>query len=49
VNESGYEGLVAKDAASPYRAGRTLTWLKVKVPNYREGERGWESKASGHS
>src|SRR5215831_5840776 len=45
VIEFGYEGLVAKDVASPYRAGRTLTWLKVKVPNYREGERGWESKA----
>ena len=44
VIESGYEGLVAKDASSPYRAGRTLAWLKVKVPNYREGERGWEAK-----
>jgi hypothetical protein len=22
--------------------GRTLKWLKVKVPQYREGERGWE-------
>ena len=40
----GYEGLVAKDPASPYRGGRTLAWLKVKVPNYREGERGWEPK-----
>jgi hypothetical protein len=27
-----------------YVEGRTLSWLKVKVPNYREGERGWEPK-----
>ena len=40
--EHGYEGLVAKDPASPYVGGRTLRWLKVKVPHYREGERGWE-------
>ena len=42
VVERGYEGLVAKDPASAYRAGRMLAWLKVKVPHYREGERGWE-------
>jgi hypothetical protein len=24
--------------------GRTLAWLKVKMPHYREGERGWEPK-----
>jgi hypothetical protein len=24
--------------------GRTLKWLKVKQPTYREGERGWESR-----
>src|SRR5262249_15637152 len=46
VVERGYEGLVAKDPASPYRGGRTLAWLKVKVPRYREGERGWEAKSS---
>jgi hypothetical protein len=23
---------------------RTLKWLKVKPPHYREGERGWEPK-----
>jgi ATP-dependent DNA ligase len=40
----GYEGLVAKDAASPYMGGRTLKWLKVKQARYREGERGWEPK-----
>jgi ATP-dependent DNA ligase len=44
VLERGYEGLVAKDPASPYVGGRTLKWLKVKVPHYREGERGWEPK-----
>jgi bifunctional non-homologous end joining protein LigD len=31
VVERGYEGLVAKDPASPYVGGRTLRWLKVKV------------------
>ena len=38
----GYEGLVGKDPESPYLGGRTLKWLKVKQPRYREGERGWE-------
>lgn len=42
VVERGYEGLVAKDPASPYRSGRTFARLKVMVPHYREGERGWE-------
>jgi bifunctional non-homologous end joining protein LigD len=42
VIEHGYEGLVAKDPQSPYVGGRTLKWLKVKQPDYREGERGWE-------
>jgi bifunctional non-homologous end joining protein LigD len=46
VLERGYEGLVGKDEASPYVEGRTLTWLKVKVAHYREGERGWEPKKS---
>lgn len=40
--ERGYEGMIGKDEASPSREGRTLAWLKVKVPRYREGERGWE-------
>jgi bifunctional non-homologous end joining protein LigD len=44
VVKRGYEGLVGKDEASPYREGRTLSWLKVKVPKYREGERGWDPK-----
>ena len=42
--EFGYEGMVGKDEASPYTEGRTLAWLKVKVPHYREGELGWEPK-----
>ena len=42
VLHRGYEGMVAKDPESPYVGGRTLKWLKVKVPKYREGERGWE-------
>jgi ATP-dependent DNA ligase len=44
VLEHGYEGLVAKDPESRYVGGRSLKWLKVKQPNYREGERGWEPK-----
>ena len=38
VVDRGYEGLVAKDPESPYVGGRTLKWLKVKQPKYREGE-----------
>jgi len=30
--------------ASAYVEGQTLSWLKVKVPHYREGKRGWETK-----
>jgi hypothetical protein len=37
VLEHGFEGLVAKDAASPYVAGRTLRWLKVKQPHTGKG------------
>jgi bifunctional non-homologous end joining protein LigD len=44
VLERGYEGLVGKDEVSPYVEGRTLSWLKVKVSHYREGQRGWEPK-----
>ena len=40
----GWEGLVAKDPNSTYIGGRTQKWVKVKVPMYREGERGWEPK-----
>jgi ATP-dependent DNA ligase len=44
VVEHGYEGLLAKDPASPYIGGRSLKRLKVKQSHYREGERGWEPK-----
>jgi hypothetical protein len=27
--------------AAPYMGGRTLKWLKVKQPKYREQERGF--------
>jgi hypothetical protein len=46
VLERGYERLVGKDEAAAYVKGRTLAWLKVKVPHYRGGERGWEPKKS---
>jgi len=35
------EGMVAKDPESKYRGGRKLSWLKVKVPEYRVKERGF--------
>jgi bifunctional non-homologous end joining protein LigD len=41
VLRSGYEGMVAKDETSSYVPGRTLKWLKVKQPKYREVERGF--------
>src|SRR5206468_11449908 len=31
VKDHGYEGLVAKDEASPYQAGESRSWVKVKV------------------
>jgi ATP-dependent DNA ligase len=48
VVEGGYEGLVAKDEASAYRGGRTLSWLRVRQRNYRVEERGW-SQDSGRA
>ena len=38
---AGYEGIVGKDESSPYKGGRTLSWLKVKQADYRTEERGW--------
>jgi DNA ligase D-like protein (predicted ligase) len=32
----GWEGVIAKRAASPYRAGRTKDWLKFKCENAQE-------------
>jgi ATP-dependent DNA ligase len=37
----GFEGIVAKDPATPYVGGRTLKWLKVKQREYRVKERGF--------
>src|SRR5205085_5478275 len=31
VKERGYEGMVAKDAESTYRAGATRSWIEIKV------------------
>ncbi len=45
VQQRGYEGLVAKDEASPYVGGRTLSWLKVKQRNYRAAARGFQSRS----
>ncbi len=33
--------MVAKDPESKYVGDRTLKWLKVKQPKYREEERGF--------
>jgi ATP-dependent DNA ligase len=44
VLERGYEGLVAKDEASPYVGGRTRAWLKVKPANWTEGEHRWRRR-----
>jgi ATP-dependent DNA ligase len=41
VLHRGWEAMVAKDPAAPYVGGRTLKWLKVKVPKYREEARGF--------
>jgi len=39
VQQCGLEGMVAKRADSPYRAGRTFQWLKTKSPTAREQRR----------
>jgi ATP-dependent DNA ligase len=49
VERRGYEGLVAKDDASPYVGGRTLSWLKVKQPEYRVVARGFRSHSATSS
>jgi len=41
VVHRGWEGMLAKDPESKYVAGRSLKWLKVKVPEYRVTERGF--------
>lgn len=40
VLHRGYEGMVTKDPEAPHVGGRTLKWLRVKVPEYRVEERG---------
>src|SRR5215475_8844721 len=42
VLDSGYEGMVAKDEASAYVAGRTRLWLKVKVPGWTDSDDRWK-------
>ena len=34
-------GYVANEPESPYVAGRSLKWLKMKMPEYRVKERGF--------
>jgi ATP-dependent DNA ligase len=41
VLRCNYEGMVAKDPASAYKPGRTLSWLKVKQRDYRQEARGF--------
>src|SRR5262249_17761319 len=40
-----FEGLVAKDEASLYEAGRTRGWLKVKQKGWTDAEDRWQSGA----
>ena len=34
--EKGWEGIIAKDESSPYEAGRSKSWLKVKIRHESE-------------
>ncbi len=42
VLKAGFEGYVAKDEASPYVAGVTRSWLKVKVPGWTDPKDRWK-------
>ena len=42
VLKAGFEGYVAKDEATPYAAGVTRSWLKVKVPGWTDPEDRWK-------
>ena len=44
--ERGYEGLVAKGEASPYEAGPTRRWLKVKQKSWTVEEDRWQRRIS---
>jgi ATP-dependent DNA ligase len=46
VKRGGWEGLVAKDEASPYVGGRTRDWLKVEQANWTGGEHRWRRPLS---
>ena len=47
AKKKGYEGLVAKDLASPYIEGRSSKWLKVKVHQEEELVIGGFTKPEG--
>jgi len=44
--ERGYEGYVAKDERSPYEAGPTRRWLKVKQKDWTDAEDRWRRRIS---
>jgi ATP-dependent DNA ligase len=46
VVERGYEGFVAKDDTSPYEAGPTRRWLKVKQREWTVEEDRWKRRIS---
>jgi ATP-dependent DNA ligase len=46
VVEHGYEGFVAKDDTSPYEAGPTRRWLKVKQREWTVEEDRWKRRIS---
>lgn len=48
AKRSGYEGLVAKDASSPYLEARSTKWLKVKVHQEDEFVIAGYTAPSGH-
>ena len=41
-----YEGYVAKDEASPYEAGPTRRWLKVKQKDWTVAQDRWQRRIS---
>ena len=51
MSERGYEDLVAKDEDSPYEAGPTRRWLKVKQNGWTVDEDRWRRRidvTTGH-
>jgi bifunctional non-homologous end joining protein LigD len=47
VVERGYEGYVAKDAASAYEGGVTRRWVKVKQRDWTLAEDRWQRRIFG--